>query len=75
MAVRGCARAESLRLLCPWASPGKDAGAGCRALLQEISPTQGSRLAEERQSHLGINLPHAGLSTGVSHQISDCPVL
>ena len=28
------------RLLCPWDSPGKDTGVGCRALLQGISPTQ-----------------------------------
>ena len=25
-------------------------------------------------SYLGINLPHAGLSTGFAHQIFDCPV-
>ena len=30
------------RLLCPWDSPGKNAGAGCHALLQGIFPTQGS---------------------------------
>ena len=29
------------RLLCPWDSPGKDTGVGCRALLQGIFPTQG----------------------------------
>ena len=29
------------RLLCPWASPGKDTGVGCCALLQGIFPTQG----------------------------------
>ena len=28
------------RLLCPWDSPGKNAGVGCRALLQGIFPTQ-----------------------------------
>ena len=29
------------RLLCPWASPGKNTGVGCHALLQGIFPTQG----------------------------------
>ena len=29
------------RLLCPWNSPGKSTGVGCRALLQGIVPTQG----------------------------------
>ena len=28
------------RLLCPWDSPGKNAGVGCRSLLQGIFPTQ-----------------------------------
>ena len=31
----------STRLLCSWDSPGKNTGAGCRALLQGIFPTQG----------------------------------
>ena len=30
------------RLLCPWASPGKNTGVGCPALLQGIFPAQGS---------------------------------
>ena len=29
------------RLLCPWNSPGKNAGVGSHSLLQEIFPTQG----------------------------------
>ena len=32
------------RLLCPWDSPGKNAGVGCCALLQGSFPTQGSNL-------------------------------
>ena len=28
-------------LLCPWDSPGKNAGVGCHAFLQGIFPTQG----------------------------------
>ena len=31
-------------LLCPWDSPGKNTGVGCRFLLQGIFPTQGSNL-------------------------------
>ena len=30
------------RLLCPWASPGKNTGVGCHFLLQGLFPTQGS---------------------------------
>ena len=30
------------RLLCPWNSPGKNTGVGCRSLLRGIFPTQGS---------------------------------
>ena len=31
-------------LLCPWDSPGKNAGVGCHVLLQGIFLTQGSNL-------------------------------
>ena len=34
--------AQPARLLCPWDSPGNNAGVGCHALLQGIFPTQGS---------------------------------
>ena len=33
--------AKPVRLLCPWNSPGKNAGVGCHCLLQGIIPTQG----------------------------------
>ena len=33
---------QPTRLLCPWDSPGKNAGVGCHALLQGIILTQGS---------------------------------
>ena len=36
------------RILCPWNSPGKNTGVGCRSLLQGIFPTQG----------LNLGLPH-----------------
>ena len=35
---------QPARLLYPWASPGKNTGVGCRALLQGSFPTQGSHL-------------------------------
>ena len=37
-------RLQPTRLLCPWDSPGKNAGVGCHALLQRIFPTQGLNL-------------------------------
>ena len=33
---------QPTRLLCPWDSPGKNTGVGCRALLQGIVPARGS---------------------------------
>ena len=33
---------QPARFLSPWASPGKNTGVGCHALLQGIFPTQGS---------------------------------
>ena len=35
---------QPARLLCPWDSPGKNAGVGCHVLLQGIFPTQGQNL-------------------------------
>ena len=32
---------QPTRFLCPWDSPGKNTGVGCRALLQGIFPTEG----------------------------------
>ena len=42
---------ELARLLCPWASPGENTGAGCHTLLQEVFPTQGSILRLLRLLH------------------------
>ena len=44
------------RLLCPWASPGKNIGVGCHALLQGIFPTQGL--------NLGLLHCNPGIETG-----------
>ena len=37
-------RADPVRLLCPWDSPGKNTRVGCHALLQGLFPTQGWNL-------------------------------
>ena len=42
---------QPARLLCPWDSPGKNTGVGCRALLQGIFLTQGSNLCFLRLLH------------------------
>ena len=39
------------RLLCPWDSPGQNAGVGCHALLQGIFPTRGSNLLLPKLLH------------------------
>ena len=36
---------QPAKLLCPWDSPGKQTGAGCRLLLQGTFPTQRSKLS------------------------------
>ena len=52
----------SARLLCPWDSPGKNTGVGCRALLQEIFLIQGSNpgLLHCRQIFFFYCLSHQG---------------
>ena len=42
---------QPARLLCPWGSPGKSTGVGCRFLLQGIFLTQGSNLHLLRLLH------------------------
>ena len=50
---------QPTRLLCPWASPGKNTGVGCHSLLQGIFPAQGSN----------SGLPHCrGILYHLSHQ-------
>ena len=52
-------RLQPTRLLCPWDSPGKNTGVGCRALLQGIVPTQ----------DLNPGLPHCRrILYSLSHQ-------
>ena len=39
-------RWQSIRLLCPWDSPGKNTGAGCHFLLQCMKVKSGSEVAQ-----------------------------
>ena len=48
------------RLLCPWNSPGKNAGIGCRALLQGIFPTEGSNPGLQHCRQILYQLRHKG---------------
>ena len=50
---------QSIRLLCPWYSPGKNTGMGCHAFLQGIFPTQRSNpcLLHCRQNSLPTEPP------------------
>ena len=49
---------RSLRLLCPWDSPGKNTGVGCHVCLQGIFPTQGLNLSLLWPLHCGPILYH-----------------
>ena len=42
--LQSCPTLRDSRLLCPWASPGKNIGVGCHFLLQGTFPTQGLNL-------------------------------
>ena len=48
------------RLLCPWNSPGKNAGIGCHALLQGIFPTEGSNPGLQHCRQILYQLSHQG---------------
>ena len=41
LVTQSCPTLLPTRLLCPWASPGKNTGVGCHFHLQGIFPTQG----------------------------------
>ena len=47
-------------LLCPWDSPGKNAGVGCHFLLQEIFLTQASNLNLLHCRQILYRLSHQG---------------
>ena len=47
-------------LLCPWDSPGKNAGVGCHFLLQGIFPTQGFNLGLPHCRQILYHLSYQG---------------
>ena len=53
------------RLLCPWNSPGRNAGVGCHALLQGIFPTQGWNLGRLHCRRVLHRLNHDGSPIGI----------
>ena len=57
-------RLQPARFLCPWDSPGKNTGGGCRTLLQGIFPTKGSNwdLLHCRQILYGMSYKLVSLS-------------
>ena len=58
---------QPTRILCPWDSPGKNAGEGCHFLLQGIFPTQGSNPHLLRLLHWQADsLPLSHLGSPVS---------
>jgi len=62
---------EPARPLCPWDSPGKNTGVGCRFLLQGIFPTQGPNQCLSHLLHAQAgSLPHA--PAGKSNEASTC---
>ena len=54
------------RLLCSWASPGKNTGAGCHALLPGIFPTQGSNPGLLHCRQILYRLSHQGRCNFIS---------
>ena len=55
-----CSPMEPTRLFCPWNSPGKNTGVGCRFLLQKIFLTQGSKPALLHCKQFLYHLSHQG---------------
>ena len=53
------------RLLCPWDSPGKNAGVGCHFLLQGIFPTQGWSLRLLHCQVDSLPMSHLGIPKGL----------
>ena len=50
----------STRVFCPWDSPGKDTGMGCKFLLQDIFLTNGSNLGLPYHRQILYHLSHQG---------------
>ena len=72
-----CLMSHTVRLLCPWDSPGKNTGVGCQALLQEIFLIQGSNpqvlhLLHWHVDSLPLVPPGKPISTEVSFKLRQC---
>ena len=69
---------EPARLLCPWSSPGKNAGVGCHSLLQGIFSKQGSNPGFLHTRQILYQLSHQGNPTYIPIHIyvaKLCPTL
>ena len=73
--VSGYPMDQPTRLPCPWDSPGKNTGVGCRLLLQGIFPTQGSNpgLPRCRQTLQLYRLSYQGSSNTKTKQTQHRP--
>ena len=72
-------RRQPTRLLCPWDSPGKNTGVGCRALLQGTFPSQGWSLSPALQvDSLRFEpqgKPHLTHAAAAAKSLQSCPTL
>ena len=63
------------RLLCPWASPGKNTGVGCHVLLEGIFPTQGLNLGLLHCRQILYNLSFTTLASMVAQTVKNLPAM
>ena len=68
-------RPQLSRLLCPWASPGKNTGVGCHVLLEGISPTQGLNLGLLHCRQILYNLSFTTLASMVAQTVKNLPAM
>ena len=61
LVAQSCLTLCTSRLLCPWGFPGKNAGAGCHALLQGIFPTQESKWGLQHCGRILYQLSQQGV--------------
>ena len=61
------------KLLCPWDSPGKNAGVDCHAFLQGIFPTQESNPGLSYCRQILYSLSHQGSPAASKITITFCP--
>ena len=59
-------------LLCPWDSLSKNTGVGCRALLQEIFPTQGLKPGLPHYKRILYHVSHQGSPKNIRYNTKKC---